>query len=211
MHSLAVGSQKLKNLLALALALVSCSRSRSRYWYYIILHITIGKRRSGAFKQKKVYQNRTIIKEVISKNVFFLLALALVSCSRSRSRYWYYIILHTTIGKRRSGAFKQKKVYQNRTIIKEVISKNVFFLLALGTNPRVRTRDQPPGSGPGTSPRGPVPGPTPGVRSRDQPPGSGPGTNPRGPVPGPTPGVRSRDQPPGSGPGTNWRYLFSLF
>ena len=43
----------------------------------------------------------------------------------SRSRYWYYMLLHTTIGKRRSGAFKQKKVYQNRTIIKEVMSKNV--------------------------------------------------------------------------------------
>ena len=60
-----------------------------------------------------------------------MLALALVSClhsrshSRLRSRYWYYMILHTTIAKRRSRAFKQKKVYQNRTIIKEVMSKNV--------------------------------------------------------------------------------------
>ena len=83
--------------------------------------------------KKKVYQNRTIIKEVISKNVIFLLTLALVLCSRSRSRsrYWNFMVLHTTIGKRRSRAFKQKKVYQNRTIIKEVISKNVIFLLVL--------------------------------------------------------------------------------
>ena len=127
MHSLVVGSKKLKILLALAL------------WYYMVLHTTIGKRRSGAFKQKKVYQNRTIIKEVISKNVIFLLAL--VSCSRSR--YWYYMVLHTTIGKRRSGAFKQKKVYQNGTIIKEVISKNVIFLLALAPGSGLD------GSGPG--------------------------------------------------------------
>ena len=48
------------------------------------------------------------------------------------------MVLHTTIGKRRSGAFKQKKVYQNRTIIKEVISKNVNFLLALGSGPGSR-------------------------------------------------------------------------
>ena len=71
--------------------------------------------------KKKVYQNRTIIKEVISKNVIFLLAL--VSCLHSH--YWYHMVLHTTIAKRRSRAFKQKKVYQNRTIIKEVMSKNV--------------------------------------------------------------------------------------
>ena len=31
------------------------------------------------------------------------------------------------VGKRRSGAFKQKKNYQNRTIIKEVTSKNVIL------------------------------------------------------------------------------------
>ena len=70
------------------------------------------------------------------------------------------MVLHKTIGKRRSGAFKQKKVYQNRTIIKEVISKNVFFLLALGSGP---------GSGPGgwTGPDpspalvDPAPGPAP--------------------------------------------------
>ena len=66
---------------------------------------TIGKRRSGAFKQKKVYQNRTIIKEVISKNVIFLLAL--VSCLHSH--YWYHMVLHTTIANRKSRAFKQKK------------------------------------------------------------------------------------------------------
>ena len=46
-----------------------------------------------------------------------------------RTRYWYYIWLHTTIWMRRSRAFKQYKVYQNRTIIKEVRSKNVLFLL----------------------------------------------------------------------------------
>ena len=60
------GEQKLKILLVLAL---------------LVLHgiAYIGKRRSGAFKQKKVDQNRTIIKEVIHKNVIFLLALALGS------------------------------------------------------------------------------------------------------------------------------------
>ena len=101
--------------------------------------------------------------------------LALVSCSRSPSRYWYYMVLHTTIGKRRSGAFKQKRVYQNRTIIKEVISKNVIILLALGSGPggwtgpdpgvgQVRTRGLDR-SGPrgwtGPDPADPAPGPAP--------------------------------------------------
>ena len=70
------------------------------------------------------------------------------------------MVLHTTIGKRRSGAFKQKKVYQNRTIIKEVISKNVFFLLALalalGSGPEGWTGPDP-GSGPSVQTRGPAP------------------------------------------------------
>ena len=69
------------------------------------------------------------------------------------------MVLHTTIGKRRSGAFKQKKVYQNRTIIKEVISKNVFFLLALalvlGSGPGGWTGPDP-GSGPSVQTRGPA-------------------------------------------------------
>ena len=38
------------------------------------------------------------------------------------------MLLHTTIEKRRSRAFKQYKVYQNLTIIKEVRSKNVILL-----------------------------------------------------------------------------------
>ena len=38
------------------------------------------------------------------------------------------MLLHTTIEKRRSRAFKRYKVYQNLTIIKEVRSKNVILL-----------------------------------------------------------------------------------
>ena len=75
------------------------------------------------------------------------------------------MVLHTTIGKRRSGAFKQKKVYQNRTIIKEVISKNVIFLLVLGSGPGDWTGPDPrvgqvrtPGLDPSASTTGPDPG-----------------------------------------------------
>ena len=113
-----MGSKKHKILLALTLALVSCSRSR--YWNNMVLHSTTAKRRSRAFKQKKVYQNWTIIKEVTSKLV---VGNVLVSCSRSR--FWNNMVLHSTTAKRRSRAFKQKKVYQNWTIIKEVTSKLV--------------------------------------------------------------------------------------
>ena len=104
---------------------------RSRYWYYMLLHTTIGKRRSGAFKQKKVYQNRTIIKEVMSKNVCEreqdTSASRIISgwCWIMLGAGWCWIQHYRAIAKRRSRAFKQKQVYQNRTIIKEVMSKNV--------------------------------------------------------------------------------------
>ena len=81
------------------------------------------KRRSRAFKQKKVYQNQTIIKEVMSKNVHPAPVPDAVpdavpdGCRMGAGR--------VPDAKRRSRAFKQKKVYQNRTIIKEVMSKNV--------------------------------------------------------------------------------------
>ena len=50
------------------------------------------------------------------------------------------MLLHTTIEKRRSRAFKRYKVYQNRTIIKEVRSKNVILLpvSSLGSGPCVQ-------------------------------------------------------------------------
>ena len=64
------------------------------------------------------------------------------------------MLLYTTIKKRRSRAFKQKKVYQNRTIIKEVISKNVIFLLTLGSGPRGLDGSGPPWGWTGPDPPG---------------------------------------------------------
>ena len=64
------------------------------------------------------------------------------------------MLLYTTIKKRRSRAFKQKKVYQNRTIIKEVISKNVIFLLTLGSRPRGLDGSGPPWGWTGPDPPG---------------------------------------------------------
>ena len=57
LHSLVVGSIKLKILLALALLVLHAIAYH--HW----------KEEIRAFKQKKVYQNRTIIKEVMSNNM----------------------------------------------------------------------------------------------------------------------------------------------
>ena len=85
--------------------------------------------------KKKVYQNRTIIKEVSSKNVnqfaqlvcttslHIARALHKHSWSSTSARQVAQALMKLKKG--RSGAFKQKKVFQNRTIIKEVTSKNV--------------------------------------------------------------------------------------
>ena len=110
------------------------------------------------------------------------------------------MLLHTTIEKRRSRAFKRYKVCQNRTIIKEVRSKNVILL------PQCPAGAGSTGAGPGATP-GPDPlgglGPDP---LGPDPPGPDPGPDPPGPDPDPldlsNPGVRTRDQPPGPDPGS---------
>ena len=103
------------------------------------------KKRSRAFKQKKNYQNRTIIKEVRSKNVI----LHIPVCTRFQFAHSsLHIALHERSWSSTSArgvaralvqlkeevkSFQTKKNYQNRTIIKEVRSKNVILHIPVCT------------------------------------------------------------------------------
>ena len=180
------------------------------------MNTTIEKRRSRAFKRYKVYQNRTIIKEVRSKNVILFpqcsagAGSARVGSAGVRStgagstgagsaragstgpgprsgpvqppgpdlsdpRVWTCptpgsgpartfnstCYLNTTIEKRRSRAFKRYKVCQNRTIIKEVRSKNVILLPRCPAGARSTWAGSTGAGSTGAGYAGPDPGPDP--------------------------------------------------